>query len=77
MTERPFATPFPGPGCLGELTTKCSFDLQASFLFVIGVLGWFFDMSSVSVCKTRHWHTSGRLVQELNACIVDVCDNLY
>ena len=28
---------------------------------------WFiFDMLSISVCTTRHWQTSGQLVQELN-----------
>ena len=28
----------------------------------------FLDMPSMSVCTTRHWQTSGRLVQELNVC---------
>ena len=31
----------------------------------------FFDMLSLDVCITRHWQTSGRLVQELHACTVD------
>ena len=29
-----------------------------------------FDMPSMVVCTTRHWQTSGRLVQELNVCTV-------
>ena len=32
---------------------------------------WFiFDMLSISFCTTRHWQTSGQLVQELNVCTV-------
>ena len=31
-----------------------------------------FDMLSMGVCTTRHWQTSGRLVQELNVCTVHV-----
>ena len=30
-----------------------------------------FDILSMAVCTTRHWQTSGRLVQELNVCTVD------
>ena len=29
-------------------------------------LAYSFDMISIGVCTTRHWKTSGRLVQELN-----------
>ena len=29
-----------------------------------------FDIPYMVVCTTRHWQTSGRLVQELNACTV-------
>ena len=36
-------------------------------------LTYFFDMLSMGVGKTRHWQTSGRLVQELKACIVGTC----
>ena len=35
-------------------------------------LAYFFDMLSMVVCTIRHWETSGRLVQELNACTVAV-----
>ena len=28
--------------------------------------GLFFDVLSTGVCTTKHWQTSGRLVQELN-----------
>ena len=47
---------------------KTCFDSQATR--VIDVLGLFFDMLSIGVCTTRHWPTSGRLVQELSACTV-------
>ena len=33
---------------------------------IIDVLGLFLDMLSMGVYTTRHWQTSGRLVQELN-----------
>ena len=34
-----------------------------------------FDMLYVVVCTTRHWPTSGRLIQELNAvCILDASE---
>ena len=51
-----------------DLTTECSFDAQATW--VIDVLGLFIDMPSMVVCTTRHWETSGRLVQEINVCTV-------
>ena len=31
----------------------------------------FFDMTSMGVCTTRPWQTSGRPVQELNICTVE------
>ena len=34
------------------------------------MLGLFFDMLSMGVCTTRQRQTLGRLVQELNGCIV-------
>ena len=40
--------------------------LLESYVKVIDVLGLFFDMLSYS----RHWQTSGRLVQELDVCTV-------
>ena len=49
-------------------TTERSFDSLATC--VIGVLGLFFAMFAMGVCTTRHWQTSGRLVQELNVCTV-------
>ena len=33
-------------------------------------LAYFIDVLSMDVCTTRHWQTSGRLVQELNDCTV-------
>ena len=37
---------------------------------VIDELGLFSEISSMGVCTTRHWQTSGRLVQELNVFTV-------
>ena len=55
--------------CMDDLTTDHIFDPQATW--VIGVLGYFLTLS-MGVCTTRHWQTSGRLVQELNVCTVHV-----
>ena len=49
-----------------DVTTERSLDSQATW--VIYVLCHFFDMLFMGVCTTRHWQTSGRLLQELNAC---------
>ena len=57
---------FPGYGCMDDLTTESSFNSQATC--VIMSLIYFFDMLSLGVCTTRHWQTSGRLVQELKVC---------
>ena len=54
---------FPGHGCMDNLTTERSFDLQATWF--IGV-----DTLSMGVCTTRHWQTYGRLVQEVLVCTV-------
>ena len=35
-------------------------------------LAYIFDMLSTSASTTRHWQTSGRLVQELNVCTVEL-----
>ena len=55
-----------------DLTTGGSLDLQATYTWVIDVLGLFFDMLSMGVCATRHWQTPSWLVQELNVCTVSV-----
>ena len=68
MTARLYATQFLGHGCMHDLTTECSFDAQATW--VIDVLSLSIDMPSMVVCTTRHWETSGRLVQEINVCTV-------
>ena len=44
-----------------------SFYLQAALLMFVAC---FFGTLSMSGCTTRHWQTSGRLVQELNVCTV-------
>ena len=46
-------------------TTECSFDSQATW--VIDFLGLFLIYDVFTI---RHWQTSGRLVQEPNACTV-------
>ena len=60
------------PSFLGKnawMTSQLNvFSSQATW--VIDVLGLCFDMLSMGVLKNRHWHTSGRLVQELNLCTV-------
>ena len=68
----PNATQFRWHGCIGDHTTKRSFDSQAMWdsRATIDVLGLFFDMLPIGVCTTGHWETSGRLVQELNVCTV-------
>ena len=43
-------------GCMDDLTSERSFDKRATW--ILEVLGSFFT--------TRHWQTTGRLVQELN-----------
>ena len=58
--------------CMDYLTTEHSFDSQDTW--VIDVLG-LFDMLSMCVYTTRHWQTSGRLVQALNVCTV-YCSSL-
>ena len=36
----------------------------------------FFDLLFMGVCTTTYWQTSGRLVQELNACTAKVNNNV-
>ena len=44
--------------------------------YVIDVLGLFFDMLSMGFYTTRHWQTSGQLVQELDVCTVSALKHL-
>ena len=53
--------------CIDDLTTEWRFDLQILALAIF--------LSSIGVYSTRHWQTSGRLVQELNVCTVQLCIN--
>ena len=53
---------------MDDLTTERTFDSQATW--IIDVLDLFFHMLSMGVRTTRHWQTSGRLVQELHVCTV-------
>ena len=55
-------------GCMDDLTTVRSFDLQHTW--VIDMLGLYFDILSMVVCTPRHGQTSGQLAQELIVCTV-------
>ena len=59
----------PGHGCRVDLTSERGFDSQTTY--VIYVPGLRFDMLFTGMCATRHWQTSDRLVNELNACTVN------
>ena len=39
-------------------------------IWTISVLSLSFDILSTGVCTTRHWQTSGQMVEEFNVCIV-------
>ena len=67
-TACPIAIKFPGHGCMDDLTNERSFDLQA--MWSIALLGLFLYLLAMGVCTTRHWQTSGRLVQESNVSTV-------
>ena len=62
---------------MDDLINEHFFDSQAAV--VIHVLGLFLNILSMDVCSTRHWQTSGRLVQKLNvyaAYEVDISSSL-
>ena len=61
-TARPIVTQFPGHGCIDNLKRR-------GWLMS---LDYFFDILSMGVCTTRHWQTSGRLVQKTKVSTVDV-----
>ena len=61
------AIQFPVQWCMKCLTTEDSLDSQATCMWVIDVLGLFFD---IRVCTTRHWQTSRPLVQEVNVYFI-------
>ena len=67
-TARPIATHFPWHGCMYDLQLNVS--LIRKLRCSLKCLAYLFDMSFKVVCTTRHWQTSGRLVQELNVCTV-------
>ena len=71
MTALLIVTQFYGQGCNHmTLNSKLNVSFISQALWVIYVLGLCFDVLSMGVCKTRHWQTSGRLVQELHVCTV-------
>ena len=53
---------------MNDLITEVDFinKLRGSLMCFVYLI----DMSSNGICTTRHWQTSGRLVQELKACTV-------
>ena len=61
------------------LDARMTLQLRVALIFMLSgsLVCWayFFDLLSLVVCITRHWQTSGRLVQELNVCTgrPDVC----
>ena len=66
--SQPLAQLPPSILVMDDLTTELSFNSLDTW--VIDVLDLFFYMLSMGVSTTRHWRTSGRLVQELNVCTV-------
>ena len=67
-TACPIATQFRRNGFMDDLKTKRNFDWEVTW--ALDVLGSFIDMLSICMCTTRHWQTSGRLVQEVNVCTI-------
>ena len=63
------STHFPWLGCKDDLVTERSFDSQATC--IIDLLRLFSWHLSVAFHTTRHWQTTGRLVQKLNVCTVE------
>ena len=51
------------------MTSKLNVALIRKLRGSLMCLAYFFDMITNGVCTTRHWQTSGRLVQELNVLI--------
>ena len=52
------------------MTSQLKVALICKLYWSLMCLDYFFDMLYLGVCTTRHWQTSGRLVQELNECTV-------
>ena len=78
MAARLITTQFAGHGCMDDLTTERSVDLQATW--AIDLPGLFLDMLSMGVFTTRHRKTSGRLMQELNVRTVSgvaLCESSF
>ena len=67
-TPRPIANQFPWHRC--DHTSRTSLLNVPLIRWLCGSLMYLAYSLSMDVCTTGHWHTSGRLVQELNVCIV-------
>ena len=69
----PDCTQFSGYGCHHKsLTLQLNVALIRKLRGSLRCLAYFVDLLSTGGCATRHWETSGRLVQELNTCTVIV-----
>ena len=69
------------PDCLTGMGARTTSQLNVALIRKLRgplmCLTYYFDMLSMGVCTTRHWQTTGRLVQELNVCTVPMNYNLY
>ena len=54
------------------MTSQLNVALQRKLHRSLMCLAYFFNMLSMSVCRSRQWQTSSRLVQESNVCTVSV-----
>ena len=67
------------PGMGAWMTSQLNVALIGKLRGSLKCLYYLFDILSMGDCTRKHWQTSGRLVQELNACTValDLQDALY
>ena len=63
-------TQFPGHGCIND--PQLNVALVHKLRGLLLCLAYFLEVLSIGVGTTRYWHTSGRLVQELNVCTVPI-----
>ena len=59
------------------ITSQLNIALICKLCVSLMCLTYLFDVLSMGVCTTRHWQTSGELVQELNVCTVCVMLNVF
>ena len=56
-----------------DLTPERNYDSQATRCIDVFSL-FLFDISAMDACTASHWQTSGRLMQELNLCTVNIIE---